>query len=166
MTKQNKITIIGMPWAGKTTTAKALAEKLDYEFIDLDQEVEKEEGMNLIEIMNTKGADYFRQKGFEYLQKFTPEDRVIISPAGSVIYNERSMNWLKGNSLVIFLDTPFEVIEARSKTEPKAVANLKERGLQGIWDERIPIYEKNSDLTVETVGKSLDEIVEDIIKVI
>lgn len=153
-----------MPWAGKTTTALALAKKLGYEFIDLDHEVEKFENSNLIDIMNSKGADYFRAKGFEFLKNIESNSKIVISPAGSVIYNQDSMDWIKENSLVVFLNTPFNVIEERSKLEPKAVANLSERGLQSIWEERIPMYQTYADLIINTQDKTVDQIVGEIIK--
>ena len=161
---RDKITLIGMPWAGKTTTALALAKKLNYDFIDLDQEVEKAEGIGWIEIMNSKGADYFRAQGFEFLKNIQSNTKIVISPAGSVIYNQDSMEWIKENTLVVFLDTPFDVIEERSKLEPKAVANLSERGLQSIWEERIPMYQSYADVIINTQDKSVDQIVEEIIR--
>lgn len=162
--RENKITLIGMPWAGKTTTAMALAQKLDYQFLDLDQEVEKIEGKNLIEVMNSKGAEYFRNLGFEFLQKLSPEDKVVVSPAGSVIYHDQSMEWIKNNSVAVFLDTPFEIIEQRSKLMAKAVADLQAKGLKPLWDQRRPMYLKHAQVVVNTEDRTIEQVVDDIVK--
>lgn len=155
-----------MPWAGKTTISKALSARLNYEFIDLDHEVEKATNMNLVDVMKEKGPGYFRTMGYNFLVKLKPESSVVISPAGSVIFHEPSMQWIQDNSFIIFLNTPFEIIEQRSKLEDKAVANLKERGLKSIWDERIPIYTKFAEAIINLENKNVGEIVDEIIAII
>ncbi len=165
MSKSNpqKITLIGMPCAGKTTVGEALAKKLKYTFLDLDRMVEKIEGISLIEVMNTKGADYFRAMEYEFLKKITPDERAVISPAGSIIFQKDAIEWIQNNTYVIFLDAPFDIIEARLVKTPKAVAGLAERGLKSIWDERIPLYRGYADSAIEVKDKSIEQVVEEIV---
>ena len=162
--KPRQITLIGMPCAGKTIMGRALATKLVYDFIDLDEMVEKKEGNSLIEIMNTKGAEYFRNMECDFLKEIKPDQQVVISPAGSIIYQPEAMDWIVKNTTVIFLNTPFKIIEDCLATNPKAVQGLKERGLQSIWDERIPLYRKYASKVIDTADKTIPEIVEEIIK--
>jgi shikimate kinase len=159
----NKITLIGMPSAGKTTIGEALAKKLGYDFADLDLMVEQKEQKSLIEVMNTKGADYFRNMEYEFLKDFSHEQSIVISPAGSIIFQKDALAWIQENSLVIFLNTPFDTIEKRLMETPKAVAGLAERGLESIWDERIPLYTKYASVTIDTKNKNVEEIVQNIL---
>ena len=55
----NKISLIGMPSAGKTTVGKSLATKLGYKVMDLDDMVEEKEGKTLITVLEEKGGKYF-----------------------------------------------------------------------------------------------------------
>jgi len=151
-----------MPASGKTTVGKALATKLDFTFMDLDSMVEEKEGISLIDVMNTKGADYFRNMEYSFINDISPDTKVVISPAGSIIFQLDAMKWIKENSTVVFLDTPFEMIEKLLSQNPKAVAGLTERGLKSIWDERIPIYKRYADHTLETKDTLIDQIVNDI----
>jgi shikimate kinase len=160
----SKITLIGMPSSGKTTIGAAVAKRIGFTFLDLDTMVENIEGVSLIEVMEKKGADYFRNMEFGFLEKIKKEEKAVISPAGSIIFQKEAMQWIKSNTKVFFLDTPFTVIEARLKETPKAVAGLKERGLQSIWDERQPIYREYADEIIYTENKDIDAVVQNILK--
>jgi shikimate kinase len=154
------IAIIGMPWSGKTTTSIALAKKLKIDMVDLDQEVEKLEGKDLIQVMSEKGADYFRGLGYNFLLTLTKP--TIISPAGSIIYHELSMKWLKENAQVVFIDTPLETIDKRMQRQPKAVADLKEKGLAGLFLKRYPMYKEAADFIIDTTNKTPEVIAAEI----
>ncbi len=155
-----------MPSAGKTTVGMALAKKINYEFRDLDSMVEEKEKESLIEVMNKKGPDYFREMEYRFLLDLKPEEHMVISPAGSIIYLAKAAKWIQKESFVVFLNTPFDLIEKRLLETPKAVAGLAERGLKSIWDERMPIYSKICNVEIDTSNKSVDEVVNEIIKVI
>lgn len=162
----NKITLIGMPWSGKTTIGKALANKLSHDFLDLDFMVEEREGASLIEVMNTKGPDYFRDMEYGFLKELVPANKAVISPAGSIVLHKDAIAWITQSTFTVFLDTPFNIIDARSKVSPKAVFGLSERGLKSIWDERQPLYRKYADCIVTTDGKSIENITDEIISAI
>ena len=152
-----------MPSAGKTTVGSYIAQKLRFDFLDLDSMVEQKEGRSLIDVMNEKGPEYFRAMEFDFVKDLNKETKVVISPAGSIILYPDAIDWIVNNCFVVFLDTPFEVIEERLSKKPKAVAGLKERGLKSIWDERRPIYEKFAHIILDTKGKTLDQVSEEII---
>lgn len=155
------IVIIGMPWSGKSTTAHALAEKLSMDFVDLDKEVERIEGKNLIDVMNEKGPDYFREMEYNMLLKLaTP---TVISPAGSIIYFDPAMKWLGEHARVLFLNTPLDTIKSRMQGNPKAVSDLVTEGIDGLFAKRFPLYKNNADYTVDSNGKTTSEIVDEML---
>ncbi len=161
---KSHIAIIGMPWSGKSTTAFVLSKKLEMNLIDLDKEAEKIEGKNLIEIMNEKGAPYFREIGYNLLLRL--KEPTVISPAGSVIYHEASMKWLKDNATIFFLNTPLEIIKNRMEGNPKAVSDLNEKGIDGLFEKRFSMYVDSADFIVDSANKSLDEVIDEIINLL
>lgn len=158
-----KISLIGMPSSGKSTIAKALATKLGYSHADLDHMVEEKEGISLIQVMETKGAQYFRDMEYSFLQSISSDEKIVISTPGSAIYHEPMMEWLKVNTIICCIEEDFAVIEERLKHTPKAISDLKEKGLQKIWEERAPVYKKWANFSVEAKGRDVNAIVEEII---
>ncbi len=152
-----------MPSSGKSKIGEVVAKKLDYQFLDLDMMVELREGASLIEVMNTKGAEYFRNMEYDFIKNLDPSSNIVISPAGSIIYQKEAMDWIVKNSYVFFLDAPLESIEARLNENPKAVQGLNEKGLKGIYDERISIYRKYAEFTLKTINLNVEEIANEII---
>jgi shikimate kinase len=166
----SSITLIGMPSAGKTSVGKNLHSKLviknpmaKIEFLDLDNLVEQKENQTLIDILETKGGDFFLKIQSDMLKSLDPSQFFIISPAGSIIYNKEAMNWIKKNTTIIFLDTEIDVIRERLKKAPKAIAELKEKGLDLLFSERRPVYAKWADVTILTGNDKVTNITQKII---
>jgi shikimate kinase len=159
----NKTSLIGMPSSGKSTIAKMMAEKLGYLYMDLDHMVEEKEGMSLIEVMERKGAQYFRDMEHEFLSTIPKEEKVVISTPGSAIYHELMMEWLKANTFIICIEEEMSVIEERLAHTPKAISDLKEKGLQRLWEERMPVYKKWADVIIQTNGRSASDIADECI---
>ncbi len=158
-----KISFIGMPSSGKTTIARELALKLGFRFMDLDHMVEEKEGDSLISILEAKGGPYFLNIEYSFLKELTPDERVVISTAGSIIYHKEALEWLKNNTFVIYIDTSIDVIERRLAEKPKAVVGLKEKGLVKLAQERIPVYQSSAQLIISTKDKDLERVVAEII---
>src|SRR3989344_5472152 len=104
------ITLIGMPGVGKTLIGKELAKKLDYNFIDVDEIMEKNSGFKLQRIIDLFGEDEFLKTEEKTVLELGELDRAVISPGGSVVYCEKAMKFLKRTSKVVFLNASFETI--------------------------------------------------------
>ena len=144
------ITLIGMAGVGKSVIGKALARRLDYRFIDTDDLIEQEWNLELQEIIDRFGEQRFLEIEEETILKLGPLDRSVISPGGSVIYSEKAMTFLKGNSVVVFLDAPFESIEKRiPDRSTRGIIGLKGKDLRALFQERLSLYKKYAEETVE-----------------
>lgn len=159
---KTKITLIGMPSSGKTTVAKSLAKQLGYVFIDLDHMVEEKEGKSIAQIFEENGVTYFLDMQYSILQNLPSDQNTVISPAGSIIYHDLAMKWLKENTSICLIETSFETIEQRLIVYPKAIAGLKEKGLQTLWNERMPVYKQWADVSVESLDKNPEDIAQEI----
>lgn len=145
----NNIILIGMPGSGKTTVGTELSEKMGYGYIDSDSVLVAREGKRLSEIIAEVGREVF----LDIEAKVNSElcaSRCIIATGGSVIYRDAAMQKLKQMGKIVYLKYPYEVIAAR-------LGDLKKRGvalkdgftLKDLYEERIPLYEKYADLSVE-----------------
>ena len=131
--------LIGMPGAGKSTVGVVLAKQQGYHFVDSDLVIQEQTGLLLHEIIEQQGDDGFRQ------------------------VENRIMQHLKKIGVVIYLKLSCESIAARLGDLRKRGITLREgQTLQQLYDERVPLYERYADITVDCENKSIREIVAEI----
>ena len=156
------LVLIGMPGAGKSTVGVVLAKQQGYHFVDSDLVIQEETGLLLHEIIEQQGDDGFRQVE-NRINAGLAVRHSVIATGGSVIYGREAMQHLKIIGVVIYLKLSCESIAAR-------LGDLRERGitlregqtLQQLYDERVPLYERYADITVDCENKSIREIVAEI----
>ena len=109
-----KIFLIGLPGSGKSTFGKSLAFELSVPFVDLDQEIEKEEGRTIKEIFKEMKEDYFRQYESQTLRKWcaSPDSFVMATGGGAPCFFD-NMDQINTAGKSIFLDVPADEIARR-----------------------------------------------------
>nr|WP_321496376.1 shikimate kinase [uncultured Methanolobus sp.] len=144
------ITLIGMPGAGKSSAGIKLASLLGYEFIDTDKLVIDDSGKGLQDIVNDLGDMALLKAEEQSIISMKLKDNCIIATGGSVVYSEKAMNFLKSNSVIVYLDVPFGTIVSRlSNLTTRGVVGLKEKGLHGLYEERTGLYMSFADHIIE-----------------
>jgi shikimate kinase len=83
----------------------------------------------------------------------------VISPGGSSIYSEKAMNFLKTISKIVFLNATLEEIKKRTSNFSKRGIVGLEMGLEKLFDERLPLYRKYADITIDLKSGYSDESV-------
>lgn len=161
--KQKNIVLIGMPGAGKSTVGVVLAKKLGFAFLDSDLVIQSREGKLLHEIIEEQGVEKFWAIEEEANLSIDTR-RTVIATGGSVIYGRRAIEHLRQNGIIVYLKLSCKEIGRR-------LGDLNERGvtlregqtLETLYEERIPLYEKYADITMECERLSIREIVEKIV---
>jgi shikimate kinase len=110
------ITLIGMSGVGKSRIGKLLAEKLHYNFIDIDRVIEEANGKKLQELIDSLGDEKFLELEEKAILCMKNTIYTIISPGGSAIYSEKAMKRLKSISTIVFLNASLEEIKRRTLT--------------------------------------------------
>ena len=142
------IVLIGMPMSGKTTLGKMLASAFNKEFIDIDKEIVKKENMSINEIFETKGEEYFRKIEKEFYKEYAKKNGLIISTGGGIVKNIESINRLKENGMVIFIDRKVEKMIINNK---RPLSKSKEDIIK-LYNERYNLYLKHSDKRITNNG--------------
>lgn len=156
----DNIILIGMPGAGKSTVGVVLAKALGYDFIDSDLVIQAETGKRLFEIIDEEGIDGFL-KVENRINSSLCVKHTVVATGGSVIYGEEAMEHLKSVGRVIYLKVSYESLEKR-------LGNLMKRGvairsgntLRDLYNERVPLYEKYADITIDEQDLDIREVVE------
>lgn len=159
---EKSITLIGLPGCGKTTVGNLLSDKLKYEFVDMDFYIENKQQKSIIELFRN-GEDYFRNIETETCKVLGEKSKTIISSGGGVIKKSINIEYLKKNSIVVFIDRPVENILGDIQVEKRPLLANGKEVLYKLYDERYDLYKKYCDYRVENTG-SLDEIVDKIAK--
>ncbi|MGL5329226.1 MAG: shikimate kinase [Peptostreptococcaceae bacterium] len=163
-----KIILIGLMGAGKTTIGKALSSQLDYKFIDMDDEIEKEEGMSIVEIFDKHGESKFRKLESELLKKIIEEENVIISTGGGIVKENFNFELLKEEKNVFFLDGNVETLLRNLSNSIDKRPLLKNSGnlrskIEDLLKERYDRYKECADVKINIDNKNIDEVVSQIL---
>lgn len=162
--RKSKIVLIGFMGAGKTTIAKALAEKLDCNFVDLDAFIESRERHTIASIIDTEGEARFREIESKTLKDMLQNDsaKIIALGGGTWTIEENRKLISEKNCLTVWLDVPFEVCWERiiqtGDTRPLARNKAKAKKL---YEVRREVY-KSAALKVnadEGIERSIASIV-------
>lgn len=144
------ITLIGMAGVGKSTIGKTLAKRLNYTFIDVDSLIKQKTGMSLQALIDNQGDSALLRFEEEAVMGLKQVDNCIISPGGSVVYSEKAMRHLKGISKIVFLDAPFRSIVKRiPNARKRGIVGLRDRSLKELFEERLVLYNKYSDISIK-----------------
>ena len=145
----DNIVLIGMPGTGKSTVGQALAARLDYGFVDVDDLIVEAAGKTLPDILRQDGLETFykieNQVGRELEWTHT-----VIATGGSMVLYPEAMAHLKEDSVVVWLQTPFTQIQERMPADlyDRGIAAPTDESLRDIYEERRGLYAKYADLIV------------------
>ena len=136
-----------------------LAKVLGLRFIDTDLVIQEREGRTLQQIIQQEGAERFYRIEEDAIRSLDTV-RTVIATGGSAVYGEKAMAHLRSAGILIYLKLTLESVQSR-------LGDLNERGvplrrgqtLADLYLERIPMYERHADLTVDCEQMELRETV-------
>ncbi len=159
---KNNITLIGMPGVGKSTVGVILAKILGYQFIDSDLLIQESTQKLLIDIIHDEGIDGFIAIENDINASIDTE-RSVISTGGSVVYCEEAMKHLKDIGTVIYLNLDYEMLKNRlGNMQFRGVVMREGYDLKKLYEERVPLYQKYADLTIDTNGLNVETTIQKI----
>ena len=168
---KSSVALIGFMGTGKTTIGRLLAIKLGkpYQFIEMDQIIEKMAGKTLQEIFSQDGEVSFRK--FERIAclKVSKLENYVISCGGGAVLDKKNIRNLQKNSYIILLKATTMEIYNRVLKEGINIRPLinkvnPEEEIEKLYAIRSHIYESAADLEVDTTDKDFDNIVDEIIE--
>lgn len=163
----HNIVLVGCMGSGKSTAAKELHMKTGMEVIDTDALIVMEQGKSINEIFQTDGEAAFRKLETELLMRLSENaSAYILSTGGGMPVREENRAILKRLGTVFFLKAEPDTILERIKedTQRPLLQGTDQRArIEGMLEERTPMYELTADHTIGTDGKTIEEIAEEIL---
>jgi len=158
------VVLIGMSGAGKSTLGVLLAKALRMDFVDTDIVIQQHDGRLLQEIIDNDGIEKFMKVEEKVVSELQFKN-CIISTGGSVIYSDEAMNVLKKGGQIIYLHVPYEEIKRRlADITSRGIVIKQGNSLLDVYEERVPLYMKYSDITLDCSNKDIEHCVSEIIK--
>ena len=162
------IILIGMMGSGKSTVAKKLSKELCMEVLDTDTLIEKNEKMSIKDIFEKQGEHYFRKLEEKLFFEIASSENSIISTGGGAVLNDtlRPLD----NQKIIYLKWSvgglISNLTSKVDNRPLLEDESLEKKLSDIYTKRKFLYENWANYTIECDNKSVNEVVNEIIKFI
>lgn len=159
------IFLVGPMGAGKSTVGRFLAERLGYEFIDSDHEIEERTGVTIPMIFDIEGETGFRQREIAVIDELTQRPNIVLATGGGVVLAEDNRRALRSRGFVIYLRSSVESLVQRTKNDrnrPLLQTGDPETVIRQILEARDPLYVEIADLVIETQQVSVFRVVKHI----
>ena len=157
-----------MMGAGKTTVGRRLAARLNRNFLDSDEEIEKAAQMTSPEIFEQRGEPEFRAGENRVIARVLKEHGVVLATGGGAFVNLDTRALMKAEAVTVWLkaeiDILFERVSRRSNRPLLKTANPRAT-LQKLIDDRYPIYAE-ADVTVISRDVPQDAVAGDIVEAV
>lgn len=165
--RKNHIFLIGFMGSGKSTVAKYLSSAYQMKQIEMDEQIEKNEGRSISTIFEKEGEEYFRTLETELLKSLDPRETFVVSCGGGAAVKEENVREMKEKGRIILLSAQPETVYVRVKNShnrPLLEGNMNVSYIKELMDKRQKLYERAADFQVKTDGRTAEDIGEEIIK--
>ena len=170
MNKVANIVLVGPMGSGKTSVGRRLARVLKRDFFDSDFEIVARTGVAIDHIFDVEGEEGFRQRESSMLKELCDISNIVIATGGGIVIKPENRELLKNSSFVVYLASNVEQLvmrTARSKSRPLLErSSNREQTIRDILEVREPLYQEVADVVIDTTGKKLYAIINEIKKAI
>ncbi len=160
------IFLVGLMGAGKTTVGRALAKRLNKQFIDSDHEIEARTGASIPLIFEIEGEASFRQRESEVIRDLTAQSDIVLATGGGAVIKPENREYLKTRGTVIYLRASVNSILQRTshdKNRPLLQTANPRQKIEQLAREREPYYLEVADFVIETGRPNVQSLVQMIV---
>jgi shikimate kinase len=162
------IVVVGMTGAGKSTVGRQVADRLDYEWVDTDQLIEKSAGRTVRDIFSEDGEAVFRNVEAEVLRgALEATDPSVISTGGGIVLSEANRKLLRQpqHRVVWLMADPSILLDRLQHGMHRPLLDKDPEGtLARMWQQREALYREVADVIVSVDGRSIQDVVEAILR--
>ena len=136
-----RIFLVGFMGSGKSTVGRALAQRLDWAFVDLDREIERRWSMDIPTVFSQCGEEEFRRRESEMLKQVSTRPRVVVATGGGTFVDAENMSLIARSGVSVWIDPGTELILQRlRRSVRKRPLYRDQEQARRLWEERRPAY--------------------------
>lgn len=167
------LVLIGYRGSGKSEVGRRLAARLKLTFVDTDDFIEERYGAPISAIVKSHGWGHFRKLENNVIEEISKKDHLIIAPGGGAVLDTDNVKALRRNGTIIWLKADRQTLLKRMNQDPGTDTQrptLTGKGtseeLKEVMSLREPIYERVSEIQIDTSMLDAEAIVERILAII
>jgi shikimate kinase len=167
MKQPKNIFLVGPMGAGKSAVGRHLARALHLKFVDSDDEVESRTGVDIPFIFEKEGEEGFRKREAAAIDDLSGMDNVVLATGGGAVMAAENRNHLGGRGFVVYLYTSVDQQVSRTsrgRERPLLGGGDPRSILENLLAVRDPLYREIADLVVETDGRKVKSVADEIIE--
>lgn len=159
------IFLIGYMGTGKSTVAAHVANAYGMEVMEMDEMIVCREGMSISDVFAKHGEEYFRDAETRLLQEICQQENKVVSCGGGVVLRSQNVEEMRKGGRIVLLSAKPETILERVKDDssrPLLAGNKTVAFISEMMEKRREKYEGAADIVIQTDGKSVVHICEEI----
>jgi len=167
MNKPQNVFLIGPMGAGKSAVGRQLARMLHLNFMDTDDEIESRTGVDIPFIFEKEGEEGFRKREAKVIDDLSKIEGVVLATGGGAIVDPQNRSHLGARGFVVYLYTTVEQQLARTqkgRERPLLENGDRKKILDDLMADRESMYREIADLIVETDGRKVKAVANEILE--
>ena len=164
---KTNIALTGFMGVGKTAVGRALARKLNREFVELDSRIEQKAGKSITQIFEQDGEIVFRELEIEVTRVAAQCEQLVIACGGGLVLNKINIDRLRESARIVYLVASPQIILKRilKGREKRPLVNVSDKAatIRELLKFRKPFYERAADIIINTSNLDIGVVAEQII---
>ena len=157
--RADKIYLVGFMAAGKTTLARALAKRLDWQAVDIDELIEQREHLSVAEVFARHGEPYFRAVERAVLADQLRPRHLVVATGGGTFADPSNRAAINGDGVSVWLDVPIDRVIARMPTDGRRPLAADRAEFERLYHARREAYHQ-AHVRLDAARASVDALVE------
>ena len=167
MRKPQNLFLVGPMGAGKSAVGRQLARTLHLNFMDSDDEIEARTGVDIPFIFEKEGEEGFRKREARVIDDLSKIEGLVLATGGGAVLDPQNRSFLGARGFVVYLYTTVDQQLARTqkgRERPLLENGDRKQILEGLMQERDELYREIADLIVETDGRKVKAVADEIVE--
>ena len=158
----DKVYLVGFMACGKSTVARALADRLGWRAEDIDNLIEARERHPIAEIFSKQGEPYFRAIEREMLALVRPLRHVVVATGGGTFADPENRSLMMGDGVTIWLDVPLAELVSRIPLDGRRPLAADRVQLERLFGARVDSY-RLAEIRIDAAHLASGAVVERIL---